>query len=279
VSGRPELWLIDNQFKVPHSTQWSAGVRQLFGSYSATVSYANQHAVDLFTLGLANKTLNPNGSCCSEPFDWGARGYNAIVYSSNDAQTWYSALQVQLDRPYSRPSLDQFGWGAGLAFTYAKRELQGIDNQGDTFAFPNPDVIVKHSSNDERGRIVANWITDIPYLFGIQWSGLATLGGKYNIDVGCRTCSNTGANHFVAGGFTVPGTFPYRNLDMRLRKDFPHFGQAATALGITLDVFNALNRDNFGCYNTGNPTDKNFGNPGCVVSDARRYQLGAELNF
>ena len=280
LTGRPELWLIDNQFKIPHSTQWSVGIRQLFSGYSASVSYANQRAKDLFTLGLANSTLNPNGSCCFVPFDWGVHGYNNIIYSSNDAQTWYSALQVQLDRPYSRPSLDEFGWGAGLAFTYARRSLQGIDNQGDTFAFPNPDVIAKHASNDERGRIVTNWITDIPYLFGIQWSGLATFGGKYKIDVGCRTCSNTGTNRFVASGFTVPGTLPYRNVDMRLRKDFPRFGRTATAIGITLDVFNTFNRNNFGAnYNVGNPTDVNFGKPTGVASDARRYQVGAELNF
>jgi len=281
VSGRPELWLIDNEFKLPHSTQWSIGIRQLFSGYSASVSYANQRAKDLFTLGLANLQVSADGSCgCTSPFDWSAHGYRNIIYSSNDAQTWYSALNVQLDRPYSRPSLDQFGWGAGLAFTYARRTLQGIDNQGDTFAYPNPDVIVKHASNDERGRIVANWITDIPYLFGIQWSGLATLGGKYKIDVGCRTCNNTGTNRFVASGFTVPGTLPFRNVDMRLRKDFPRFGRSATAIGLTLDVFNTFNHNNFGTnYNVGNPTDANYGKPTGVATDARRYQVGAELNF
>jgi hypothetical protein len=66
---------------------------------------------------------------------------------------------------------------------------------------------------------------------------------------------------------------------MRLRKDFPRFGQSATTVGITLDVFNALNHDNLGCFNTGNPKDVNFGKAGCTISDARRYQLGAELNF
>jgi len=281
-AGTPELWLIDNQFKIPRSTQWSVGVRQLFDAgFSASVSYNNQHSTDLFSLGLANVRLNPDGSCCTNPFNWSLHGYNNIIYSSNEGETWYSALNVTLDRAYSRPSADQFGWGAGLAFTYASRWLRGLDNPGDTFDFPAPDQIPKHASNDEKARIVANWITDIPYLFGIQWSGLATFGGKYTLDVGCRTCSNTGTNHFVAGGFTVPGTFPYRNVDMRLRKDLPRFGRSATTVGLTLDVFNALNHNNFGPdYNVGDPTDlANFGKPTGVVTDGRRFQIGAELNF
>jgi hypothetical protein len=282
-SGKPELWLIDNQFKLPQSTQWSVGLRQLLPyGLSGSVTYANQHAKDLFTLGLANGSLNSNGTCCNFPFDWSAHGYAAIIYSSNDGETWYSSVQVRLDRAYSRLSPDGFGWGAGLAYTYAKRDLKGTDNLGETFAFPNTAAIPRHASNDEKHRIVGNWITDIPYLFGIQWSGLLTLGGKYRLDAGCsRFCglADQQSNPFIRGGFTVPGTFPYQNVDMRLRKDFPRFGQSAAAIGITLDVFNALNHDNFGCYNVGNPKDANFGNPGCVVSDARRYQLGAELNF
>ena len=282
-AGKPELWLIDNQFKLPHSTQWSVGVRQLFSDYVASISYADQRSKDLFTLGVANIKLNPDGfTCCVTPFDWSQHGYANIIYSSNDAQTWYHAVNLTLDRPYKRPSLEQFGWGAGVAVTIARRWLQGIDNQGDTFAYPFADAIPKHASNDEKTRVVGNWITDIPYLFGIQWSGLLTLGGKQNIDAGCsRFCSPAAysTDPFLRGGFTVPGTFPYQNLDMRLRKDFPHFGRTATAIGLTLDVFNATNHNNFGCFNTGNPTDTAYGTPGCVVSDARRYQIGAEYNF
>jgi hypothetical protein len=66
---------------------------------------------------------------------------------------------------------------------------------------------------------------------------------------------------------------------MRLRKDFPRFGRSNMALGVTLDVFNVLNHANLGCYNTGNPSDSAYGTAGCVVTDARRYLLGAEYNF
>jgi hypothetical protein len=273
--GTSELWLMDNQYKVPKTTQFSLGVRQLIGQFAAAVTYAGQRGTDQFAWNVAAGGLNANGSCCNFPFNWSAHGISSVIYSTNDVKTWYDAVTFQLDRPYSRPSLDQLGWGAGLTYTYANRSFQGQDAMGDTFAFPQAAVKKKHAANDEKHRIVANWITDLPYLFGIQWSGLVTLGGKQRIDVGCPTdCAN-----FERGGFTVPGTFPYQNVDMRLRKDFPTFGRSPAGVGLTLDLFNTFNHANLGCYNTGSRTDVNFGKAGCVVTDARRYQLGAEIDF
>jgi outer membrane receptor protein involved in Fe transport len=278
TQGVPEAWLIDSKAKVPKSRQWNLGIRRLFGSYLVTATYAGVRGVDQLTLNWANVGLNPNGSCCTS-FNIGAHGFSNFIFSTNQAKTWYDALQLQVDRPYRRSS-ENFGWGAGLAFTYAVRSLEGVDNLGDLFAFPNTLNIPKHPSNDEKTRIVANWTMDVPYLFGIQFSGLLTLGGKVRQDVGCpgRFCgSGTTGNQYERGAFTVPGTFPYQNVDLRLRKDFPNLGRSS--LGVTVDLFNALNHDNFGCYNTGDRAASNFGKPTCVVTDARRLQLGMEYNF
>ena len=275
TSGTPEAWLIDSKAKSPKSMQWNLGIRQVINQFTVSATYAAVRGVDQMVLNWANFGLNDKGGCCVN-FDLGAHGFTNFIYSTNDGKTWYDALQVQVDRPYRRAAKDQIGWGAGLAYTYAVRSLQGLDNMdGNPFAFPNALGIPKHPSNDEQHRIVANFITDLPYLYGFQFSGLITLGGKYTIDVGCpgRFC---GAG-YERGGFTVPGTFPYQKVDLRLRKDFPNFGRGT--LGLTVDAFNAFNRNNFGCYNTGNKTDANFGTPGCVVSDARRFQLGAEYTF
>jgi hypothetical protein len=272
--GTPEAWLIDNKAKVPKSTQWNVGLKRVINDWSVSATYAAVRGVDQMTLNWANFGLNADGSCCKS-FDLGAHGFSNFIYSTNDGKTWYDALQIQVDRPYRRATTQSIGWGAGLAFTYAKRSLQGVDNLGDVFAFPNTVGIPKHPSNDEKTRIVANFITDLPYLAGIQFSGLLTLGGKYTQDVGCpgRFC---GAG-YERGGFTVPGALPYQNLDLRLRKDFLHF--AGKSFGLTVDAFNALNRHNLGCYNTGSKTDVNYGTAGCVVTDGRRFQLGAEFMF
>jgi outer membrane receptor protein involved in Fe transport len=282
--GTPEAWLIDKDAKVPKSTQWNLGLRRLLGDFLVSAAYAGVYGTDQLTLNWANFGLNPNGTCCTS-FNLGAHGFSNFIYSTNDAKTWYEALQLTVDRPYRRSSAN-FGWGAGLAYTYATRFLEGVDNLGDLFAFPNTFNIPKHPSNDEQVRMVANWIMDVPYLFGIQFSGLITLGSGARQDVGCpaRFCGPG----YIRGGFTpprnaffvpLPGTFAYRTVDVRLRKDFPNF--SGTTLGVTVDVFNVFDYQNLDDFDTGGSplTNANFGHARNVLSDPRRLQVGMEYNF
>lgn len=280
--GTPEAWLISKNAKVPKSRQWNFGVRRVQGQFAFSAAYTGVRGVDQFTLNWANFGLNPDGTCCTS-FNLGAHGFSNFIYSSNDAKTWYDALNLTAERPY-RPKKDGIGWGAGITTTIAWRSLQGVDALGDLFAFPNTAGINKHPSNDERARIVANWIMDVPYLFGIQYSGLITLGSGNKQDTGCpaRFC----ATDYRKGAFSPPGynflifgKWAYRSVDMRLRKDFPRF--AGSHLGVTVDAFNVFNFQNEGCFNLGGTqaTNAQFGRPGCVVSDPRRFQFGVEYGF
>jgi outer membrane receptor protein involved in Fe transport len=280
TQGVPEAWLIDRKAKVPKSRQWNLGVRRVMGDFLVTATYAGVRGVDQLTLNWANVGLNPDGSCCTS-FNLAAHGFSNFIYSTNDAKTWYDAVTLQVDRAYRRSS-PTFGWGAGLTVTYAERSLQGVDGLGDLFAFPNTINIPKHPANDERTRVVANWIMDVPYAYGIQFSGLITLGTGAHQDIGCpaRFC---GAGYERGGfapdryGFIFPNAFAYRNVDLRLRKDFPNL--SGTTFAVTVDLFNALNFQNFGCFNTGSRTDSNFGKASCVASDPRRLQIGGEYSF
>lgn len=283
TTGKPEAWFIDKDIKVPNSRQWNFGVRQVLSDWAVSATYAGVRGLDQVTMNWANHSLKPDGTCCID-FDTAPHGYSNFIYSTNDGKTWYDALMLQVDRPYRRASLSDIGWGVGLAYTYANRSVQGMDNLGDLFEYPNALGIPKHPasagnnalSGDEKHRLVLNGITDLPYLWGIQLSGIGTFGGKYIQDVGCpgRFC---GPN-YQRGGFTVPGLFPYQNVNLRLRKDFLNLGMAKS-LGLTLDLFNAFNRDNLGCYDTGDPKSATFGHANCVVTDARRVQVGAQYDF
>ena len=275
-----EAWLIGNHTKPPRSTQWNIGVRRVLGDYTVSVAYAGVRSVNGFVFNWANFAWKNFGtdssSCCAGASPY--RGFQNIIYSTNSVKTWYDALQIQANRPYRKTG--PTGWGAGLTYTYSTRSLAGIDNPDDEFAFPRAEFIPKHPSNDEKSRVVANWTLDVPYAYGVQFSGLITLGSGPRYDIAGRF----DPSHWVAGGFSPPGNsflipnaWAYRSVDLRLRKDFPNV--SGTTLGVTVDLFNAFNYQNYGCFNTGPQPNTNFGKPGCVVSDPRRAQLGAEYHF
>jgi outer membrane receptor protein involved in Fe transport len=292
-TGLPEAFLIDNKMKPPKSTQFSLGVRHMLGaSLVGSITYQGQRGTNLFTYNWANHTLHPDGSCCIDYNGLAAHGFNNIIYSTEDGKTWYDAVSLDLNRPYRRTSA-RFGYGWGVTYTYAKRAIAGLDNLGDASssfpqAYPTAGLVGKHDSNDgndERHHVVANWIMDLPYLYGVQFSGLITLGSGGKLDIGCpaRFC---GPATYINGGFTpphysflIPGKlWAYRRVDVRLRKDFPNV--SGTQVGVTLDLFNAFNYQNFGCYDTGYGTpNPNLGKAFCVVSDPRRAQFGVAYNF
>jgi hypothetical protein len=293
-TGQPEAFLLDNKMRPPKSKQWSLGVRRVIGSMVASLTYQGQRGTDLFTYNWANIGLTTAGTCCVS-FNISAHGFRNFINSTNDGKTWYDALSFQLDRPY-RPSTDGVGWGGGVVYTYARRYIAGVDALGDITGsfpggFPKARTIPKRidgGGNDERHRMVANWIVDMPYLFGIQFSGLITLGSGAVRDVGTHPRfggvrdSTYFPNAFVPPqqNFFMLGGWAYRRVDIRLRKDVPEI--RGTTLGVTVDVFNVFNYSNFGDYSISViPDQRTFtvGRPNSVVSDPRRVQIGAEYTF
>jgi hypothetical protein len=200
-----------------------------------------------------------------------------------------------LDRPY-RPSKAGIGWAGGVVYTYARRYIAGVDGLGAITGsfpggFPNARSIPKRidgDGNDERHHLVANWIMDMPYLLGIQFSGLITLGSGAVRDVGTHPRfggvrdSTYFPNAFVPPqqNFFMLGAWAYRRVDVRLRKDLPEI--RGTTVGVTVDVFNVFNYSNFGGYNVAVVAAQRtwtVGQPTRVVSDPRRLQIGVEYNF
>jgi hypothetical protein len=278
----PEVKLLPNDLKPPKSNQFTAGVRQVVGTWSVEAAYTGVRSENVVTFYWANQNFicpQRSGAVPGCEVRRNVPGFSTILFADDRGKTWYDALQMKIDRAYRRSSED-FGWGVGIAYTLAQRQTEGFN---DMFSFLNPADYPKQKRDDERHRVVANWITDMPYLWGIQFSGLFTIGSGVRADIGGRhscpdptpsTPPTDCVRNFVPGGFDTP---TFKTLDLRLRKDFARFG--GQRVGVTLDVFNVFNWQNLGDWRTFDPRADDFGTAGKVISDPRRLQIGAEYDF
>ena len=280
-----EVFLLPNDLKPPRSTQFNLGVRHEFAWLNAAVTYTGTRSFNGLSFEWANFGLNPDGGCCTSV---NIPAYRNVLVANNTIHTWYNAFFLQLDRPYKKEEAGH-GWGAGLAYTLAKSESEGVD----LFSFPRVQAFGfsrYEIPNSERHRVVTNGILDLPWAWGIQASTLITLGSGNRIAAqdfsGPLPFFNRGAAEPQKYRFLFPGNiWAYRNVDVRLRKDL--LPMLSHRIGLTADVFNVLNFNNYGCFNDVAFTNENsvrtanpkFGTAGCVIADARRLQLGAVYDF
>jgi hypothetical protein len=273
ASPAQEVFLVPNDLKPPKSYQFSAGVRHQFGPVLTSVSYSGIRGRNGFSYEFASVAIDPaKNDCCLTV----ATPYQNILVGNNSVRTWYDGVEARIDRSY-RKSSENYGWGAGIAYTLSWADAEG----GDLFSFPTitSNFNAKHPiADDQRHRIVVNWVTDVPFLFGIQFSGLGTLASGKPFKV-IRLSTGPTDQRVILGYERTPW---FKNLDLRLRKDFPNFG--GSHLGVTGDLFNVFNTQNLGCFDetafqgngTNNPT---FGHGTCLISDPRRFQLGLQYDF
>ena len=280
IAPQPEVFLIGNDTRPPSSRQFSGGVRQLIGSWRLSATYTDVASKNGFSFIFGNR--NAAGNCCAD----NSTNYSNVLLSDNNPRTWYQAVMVQVDRPYVFVARNKFNWGGGIAYTAAKGRQRGGDLFSLDYTTVN-DYPKFPTSVDVPNLLVANWILDIPYLWGVQYSGVIRLhsGDPYNIfdqSAGGQTKVLLNTGRPPKNNFIVPGDiWGFRNVDMRLRKEL--LGASQYRFAITADVFNAFNFANLGCWEGYKPpapaTNANFGNANCVVSDARRFQAGIAVDF
>jgi hypothetical protein len=267
-AAHPEIYLLNNNTKPPYSNQWNLGVRQVLGSWTGSLSYNSVKSHRGFDW------VSASGTCCQSFVP----GFGAVIISDPIGKsTWYSAEQVQLDRPYTGR------WGAHIAYTHAKAEQNG----NDLFALdlPSASLYARHPvAGSEPNHFVGTAIAGIP--FDIRFSTTVTLGSGPATPVFDLSKGFDLAGHLATGVINravyppKSNGFGYRNVDFRLEKSIRAI--RGTSVGVSLDVLNAFNSTNYGCLsNFLGPNDNpaNLGQPGCVVSLGRREQVGFKVSF
>jgi hypothetical protein len=287
IPGRGEVFLLKNEFAPPRTDQFNLGVRQRFGDWQTEFTAAYGRTENEFTwlfLGRCREPTRPsegggfgdNGGFCGPD---GSNEFRNYFVSDHNKSREFRALYVKLDKNYTADS----GWGLNVAYTWSEAQQNG---GRDNFCFDCFDIEsspVRPTDNDERHRIVANGIVDLPFDF--QLSGLLTLGSGTPYDVfdgrGPNFVYRPNDGRPQQFNFIVPNSFAYRNLDLRLTKNFQVWG--GSQLSLFVDAINVFNFDNFagfdgGTGSTANP-NPNFRQPSRVLFPTRTFQLGARYSF
>jgi outer membrane receptor protein involved in Fe transport len=283
ISPPQEVFLVPNDLKPPKSNQWSVGVRHNFGEWNGSLTYNGTRSYNGYSYEWANLALNPaTDDCCLSK---SVPAYQNVLVGRDNVHTWYDAMLVQVDRPYVK--VGNYGWGAGLAYTLSKAEAEG----GDLFSFPQitaGPLNARHPIADDRThQFVLNAITDMPWLWGLQLSGLAQFmsGTPINKLEFVPLPNPPGGNQRILVGRARSAWF--KNVDLRLSKNILNVNGMEAA--VTGSVFNVFNTINLGCFDEtfldAGPTPgtttphPNWGHAGCTISDQRRFQLGVQYSF
>ena len=287
IPARGEAFLLANDFEPPRTDQFNIGVRQRLGDWQTEVTLAYGKTENEFTWQYLNRCREPNfgndgdgygdsGGFCGPD---GTNPYRSYLVSDHNKEREFTALYLKADKPYTRDS----GWGFNLAYTWSE-SLQNGGNDNFCFdCFSVETSPMRSSANDETHRIVANGIVDLPWDF--QLSGILTLGSGSPFNVfdgsGSQFYFRPYAGRPEKYGFILPNAFAYRNLDLRLTKNFEVF--SGQELSLFVDAINVFNFDNYAGFDGGTGSsaspNPNFGNPSSVLFPTRTFQVGMRYSF
>lgn len=287
IPAKGEAFLLANDFEPPRTDQFNIGVRQRLGDWQTELTLAYGKTENEFTWQYLNRCREPlygndgdgygdHGGFCGPS---GSNPYRAYLVSDHNKEREFTALYLKADKPYTRES----GWGFNLAYTWSE-SLQNGGNDNFCFdCFSIETSPMRSSANDETHRIVANGIVDLPWDF--QLSGILTLGSGSPFNVfdgsGSQFYFRPYARRPEKYGFLLPDAFAYRNLDLRLTKNFEVFN--GQELSLFVDAINVFNFDNYTGFDggTGSATNPNpnFGRPSAVLFPTRTFQVGMRYSF
>ncbi|MGI8499475.1 MAG: carboxypeptidase regulatory-like domain-containing protein [Gemmatimonadaceae bacterium] len=311
TAGFPDVFLINNNTNPPYTVQYSLGGRKAFGNYNFSMTGTLVNGYNYF------KWIWGNRDPATGNLHFGEHGIGGLVISTDEGRSWYKGLLFQLSRPLSGESR----WGGDLSYTLSKTETNHWQDVEDPFAFDYWPGNKSYGFNrmpsrfDERHRVVFNAITRLPW--EVRFSTITTLGSgnPYTLSTFCTQpvpnppqnpnqtfCATQppvpvgGISYFQANPaglgprseqpaskwFGPFGKWAYRNVDVRLQKDFSIGSQT---LGASLDVLNVFNFTNYDfsnsfVYNVRSPSTAPRHPTGEFdLYGSRRIQLGGRYAF
>ncbi len=279
--GGREIYLIDNNIKVPYSDQFSLGMRNLVHFWNndwytdVTLSRIESHDGFVFLRGnrRADGSYFAPGTISGNPTD-SPDGYSTIVLGTNGLETRNNQLALKLEKPYDKES----GWGVSVAYTFsdAKENRQF----GEHYALDYSSMAEygwHQAAGIAKNRVVVTGIYDLPYQVTLSGKlSLATQTPQYGYN-----CVE-GNSYCYIEQFTPDHTLGYKEFSLALNKEWDT--GAGIKFNVRADVINVFNWVNYASYNTdtGTASDLNtaYATPtGLLALPMRTFKLTFGLNW
>ncbi len=263
--GQGEVFLIQNGAEPPVTDQINIGLRQAIGDWRTSITFAHADTSNGFGWYIGNLGTGPdprfNGPT---PSSLGFTEFRNLVFiSTHDQEREFNAIYLTAEKPYTEES----GWGASITYTTSHATQNGSrDSNTAPFDFDYPtvaDTPTYDATNDERHRVVATGLYDLPW--NTRLSGIFTYG--------------SGAAFHIFGpnppGWNEGRRAPFEQLDLRFTKFFDF--DDGHSLEFYVDAINVMNRANN--PNIEQCTCGPFGQPFNQIIQGRSFQVGARARW
>jgi len=282
ASGSREVWLNNNDLKVPYSDQFSLGMRNIIAlwgnDWTTEITLSHVASYDGIALQLGNRRADgsffPNpGDTDGTPWGQGFAPFGNMILVNNALETKSNALYLRIEKPYSRASR----WGFTAAYTFTDAE-QNSNVNGFPFVLNQPTIedYGRFPGLVSRHRLVTTGIYDGPW--GITLSAklaVASSQPRYIND-----CNEVSPNlcHFDA--YTPDETF--KQFDLAVSKEWEAWG--GVKFRLRGDVLNVFNWDNYSGYDDWRgwifpDVNPNFGKPTSSALPTRTFKLSVGVSW
>jgi len=280
-----EIWLINNDYKMPYADQFSLGVRQGIGVWNTSATISRINAKNQFIWYGGNRDAN-GGYANQSPIDplWGGpAGYGTLILGDFVGETKTNALLLSAEKPYTEGS----GWSVNVAYTYSDAKTTSREWNNDIFdwTYGRPGARGwNRSTLVDKHRLVVAGFSDRLLPWGLSIAGKFTYGSGFPRRL--TDCSN-GFDQCVS---READSSPFRQFDLGLSKGFKAGPGEITLRADVLNLFNTINyggRDDWvgGPAAAGAPANKyggdnlNVGTPNDLRGDMRTVRLSLGYRF
>jgi outer membrane receptor protein involved in Fe transport len=240
-----EIWLIKNDFKMPYTDQFSAGVRQAVFLFNVEAVISELDGKNQFQWFSGNRDLVGGWGTQStiDPLWGGPPGFGSLILGDFIGETRTRMLMLKAEKPYTKAT----GWTVAVAYTFADAQTKHREWNDDifdwTYGRAPPDRPWNTSRLVDKHRLVVAALADNVLPWDFVLSGKFTYGsGIARRVVGCPFVGDNPCDIKNGGAVAFRADSPaFKQFDLSVAK---RFGTGPGAFEVRADIFNLFDWTN-----------------------------------